>query len=190
MTRIAVLGSGRGSNCHAIATAAASGELPVEIVLVVADAPDAGILQVAAEHGLPGVFHEPGPFRTKLAPEREEALVDRIRQAGAEWVILAGWMRVVKAPMLEAFPGRIVNIHPSLLPKYRGLEAWKQALAAGEKVTGCTVHFVDAGVDTGQIIGQAEVPILPEDTPESLHARIQIAEHQLYVEALQSLLTE
>jgi len=190
MTRIAVLGSGKGSNCRAIAAAARDGELPVDLVLVVADGPEAGILKVAEEFGVPGVFHEPGPFRTKLTPEREEALVERLRAAGAEWVILAGWMRVVKLPMLEAFPGRIVNIHPSLLPKYRGLEAWKQALEAGETVTGCTVHFVDAGVDTGEIIGQVEVPVLPDDTPESLHARIQAAEHRLYVDALRSLFRE
>ena len=103
-----------------------------------------------------------------------------LRDAGVELVVLAGFMRVLKSPMLEAFPRRIINIHPSLLPKFPGLEAWKQALAAGERVTGCTVHYVDEQIDHGDIIAQREVPILPDDTAETLHARIQIAEHELY----------
>jgi phosphoribosylglycinamide formyltransferase-1 len=103
-----------------------------------------------------------------------------LRNAGVELVVLAGFMRVLKAPMLEAFPRRIINIHPSLLPKFTGLEAWEQALAAGEKVTGCTVHHIDDQIDHGEIIAQREVPILPNDTAESLHARIQILEHELY----------
>src|SRR6201998_2330539 len=107
-------------------------------------------------------------------------LVRMLRAAGVELVILAGFMRVLKSQMLDAFPQRIVNIHPSLLPKFPGLEAWKQALAAGEKVTGCTVHYVDQQIDHGNIIAQREVPILPNDTPESLHARIQLVEHELY----------
>jgi phosphoribosylglycinamide formyltransferase-1 len=107
-----------------------------------------------------------------------------LQDAGVELVILAGFMRVLKSPMLEAFPRRILNIHPSLLPKFPGLEAWKQALAAGEKVTGCTVHYVDEKIDHGDVIAQREVPILPNDTPESLHARIQIAEHELYPEVI------
>ena len=100
-------------------------------------------------------------------------------EAEVELVVLAGFMRIVKEPLLSAFPRKIINIHPSLLPKFPGLEAWKQALAAGEKVTGCTVHYVDAAVDAGEILGQEIVPILPGDTPESLHGRIQLAEHQL-----------
>jgi phosphoribosylglycinamide formyltransferase-1 len=99
-------------------------------------------------------------------------------------VVLAGFMRVLKEPMLTAFPRRIINIHPSLLPKFPGIEAWKQALAAGEKITGCSVHFVDAGIDSGEIIGQRKVPVLADDTPESLHARIQIAERALYPEVI------
>jgi phosphoribosylglycinamide formyltransferase-1 len=106
--------------------------------------------------------------------------VNMLREAGVELVVLAGFMRVLHAPMLKAFPRRIINIHPALLPKFPGLEAWKQALAANEKVTGCTVHYVDDKIDHGEIIAQREVPILPGDTPESLHARIQIAERELY----------
>ena len=103
-----------------------------------------------------------------------------LREANVELVVLAGFMRILKSPMLEAFPRRIVNIHPSLLPKFPGLEAWRQALEAGEKITGCTVHYVDEQIDHGRVIGQREVPILPNDTPETLHARIQIAERELY----------
>ncbi|MDQ3625984.1 MAG: phosphoribosylglycinamide formyltransferase, partial [Verrucomicrobiota bacterium] len=110
-----------------------------------------------------------------------------LREADVELVVLAGFMRVLKAPMLEAFPHRIINLHPSLLPKFPGLEAWKQALAAGEEVTGCTVHYVDAGVDSGEIIAQREVPIVPNDTPETLHARIQVAERELYPEVIRRL---
>ena len=146
--------------------------------------PDAGILEIAQEFAVPSAFLPPGRFRTKLEPESEEALVKMLREAGVELVVLAGFMRVLKAPMLEAFPSRIINIHPSLLPKFPGLEAWKQALAANEKVTGCTVHFVDAGIDHGAVIAQREVPILPNDTADSLHARIQIAEHDLYPEVI------
>ena len=107
-----------------------------------------------------------------------------LREAGVELVVLAGFMRILKAPMLEAFPKRVINIHPSLLPKFPGLEAWKQALVAGEKAAGCSVHFVDAGIDHGPVIAQREVPILPNDTADSLHARIQIAEHDLYPEVI------
>jgi phosphoribosylglycinamide formyltransferase-1 len=107
-----------------------------------------------------------------------------LREAGVHLVVLAGFMRVLHAPMLEAFPRRIINIHPSLLPRFPGLEAWKQALAAGETVTGCTVHYIDDEIDHGQIVARQEVAILPDDTPESLHARIQIAERELYPAAI------
>src|SRR2546430_6707221 len=102
-----------------------------------------------------------------------------LREAGVDLVVLSGFMRVLHAPMRKAFPRRIINIHPSLLPKFPGLEAWKQALAAGETVTGCTVHYVDEKIDHGQIVAQREVAILPGDTPESLHTLIQVAEHEL-----------
>ncbi len=111
-----------------------------------------------------------------------------LQDAAVELVVLAGFMRVLKAPMLEAFPRRILNIHPSLLPKFPGLEAWKQALDAGETVTGCTVHYVDGGVDSGEIIAQREVPILPNDTAETLHERIQVAERELYPEVIGAIL--
>jgi phosphoribosylglycinamide formyltransferase-1 len=151
---------------------------------VISDVADAGILKVAREFAVPNEYLPPGRFRTVMEPAAEIALVEKLREAAVELVVLAGFMRVLKAPILTAFPHRIVNIHPSLLPKYPGLEAWKQALAAGEVVTGCTVHYVDAGVDSGEIIAQSEVPMLPNDTPETLHARIQVAERELYPEVI------
>jgi phosphoribosylglycinamide formyltransferase-1 len=181
---IGILGSGKGSNCRAILEHIRSGKLAVDVRVVISDVFDAGILDLARKFGVPNAYLAPGPFRTRLTPEREMALVQMLQDAHVELIVLAGFMRILKAPMLEAFPKRIINIHPSLLPKFPGLEAWKQALVAGEKVTGCTVHYVNASIDGGDIIAQREVPILPNDTPESLHARIQIAEHEIYPEAI------
>jgi len=181
---LGILGSGKGTNCRAILERIRSGVLPAEARVVISDVLDAPILDIAREFSIPNAYLPPGRFRTRLEPQAEMELVRMLRDAGAELVILAGFMRVLKSPMLEAFPRRILNIHPALLPKFPGLEAWKQALAAGEKVTGCTVHYVDEGIDHGDIIAQREVPILPNDTPETLHARIQIAEHELYPAAI------
>jgi phosphoribosylglycinamide formyltransferase-1 len=188
-TRLGILGSGKGSNCRAILEHIRDGRLHAEAAIVISDHSDAGILQIAREFGVPHAHVPPGPFRTKLSPEAEHDLVRILRSAGADLVVLAGFMRVLKEPMLSAFPHRIVNIHPSLLPKFPGLAAWKQALATGETVTGCTVHYVDSGIDSGEIIAQREVPVLPNDTPETLHARIQVAERELYPEALRQFCT-
>jgi phosphoribosylglycinamide formyltransferase 1 len=174
-----ILGSGKGSNCRAILERIRAGTLKAEARVVVADVFDAGILDIAREFGVPNAYLPPGKFRTILEPEAEQQLVRLLKEAGVELVVLAGFMRVLKAPMLEAFSRKIINIHPSLLPKFPGREAWTQALAAGT-VTGCTVHYVDAGVDTGDVIAQREVPILPNDTPATLHARIQLSERELY----------
>lgn len=179
---LGVLGSGKGSNFVAIADAIAAGALDARVALVLSDVPGAGILAEAEKRGIPAETFDPGPFRTRLDEAAEQRLADRLRAAEVELIVLAGFMRMLKAPMLAAFPRRIINIHPSLLPKHRGLAAWKQALEAGDSVAGCTVHFVDDGMDTGTILGQAEVPVVAGDTPESLHARIQSAEHQLYPE--------
>ena len=181
---LGILGSGKGSNCRAILEQIRDGNLAAEARLVLSDVFDAGILDIAREFGVPNVFLPPGNFRTRLEPAIEAQLVQLLQQAGVELVVLAGFMRVLKEPMLAAFPRGIINIHPSLLPKFPGVEAWKQALAAGEKVSGCTVHYVDAGIDSGEIIAQHKVPVLPNDTPESLHARIQIAERSLYPEVI------
>jgi len=177
--RLGVLGSGKGSNFRAIMGAIREGVLQAEVRVVISDVEEAGILKSAKEFGVPWRYVRPGRFRTKLEPEIEQELVQILRDADVDLVVLAGFMRVLKQVMLDAFAGRIINIHPSLLPKFPGLEAWTQALNAQETVTGCTVHYVDAGVDTGPILAQRTVPILPDDTPGRLHARIQAAEHAL-----------
>jgi len=182
--RIAVLGSGKGSNFVALQEAIVAGKLDAKIVLVVSDVPGALILSHATRFGLPTATLEPSPFKTKLSPEGEAALVKLLREHDVEWVVLAGYMRVMKDPLLEAFPNRIINIHPSLLPAFKGLHAWEQAIHAGVAETGCTVHFVNKDIDAGKIIAQRRVPVLAGDTPETLHARIQAAEHELYPEAL------
>ena len=152
--RIGILGSGKGSNCRAILERIRDGSLCADARLVISDVADAGILTIAREFTVPNEYLPPGRYRTVLEPDAEIALVQKLREAEVELVVLAGFMRILKEPILSAFPHRILNIHPSLLPKYPGLEAWKQALAAGEMVTGCTVHYVDAGVDSGEIIAQ------------------------------------
>lgn len=181
---LGILGSGKGSNCRAILQHIRDGTLCAEARIVISDVFNAGILHVAQEFGVPNAYLPPGKYRTRFEREAEFALVQMLRERAVELVVLAGFMRVLKEPMLSAYPHRILNIHPSLLPRFPGLEAWKQAFAAGESVTGCTVHYVDAGVDRGEIIAQRPVPITPNDTPETLHARIQIAERELYPETI------
>src|SRR5438093_4514608 len=181
---IGILGSGRGSNCRAILERIRSGELAAEARVVISDVLDAPILDIAREFSVANVYLPPGQFRTRLEPEAEGELVKILRDADVDLVVLAGFMRVLHAPMLQAFPRRIINIHPSLLPKFPGLEAWKQAFAAGDEVMGCSVHYIDEKIDHGQIIARQEVAILPNDTPETLHARIQIAERELYPAAI------
>jgi phosphoribosylglycinamide formyltransferase-1 len=178
--RLGILGSGKGSNFRAIADAIAVGALDAEVRIVISDLEHAGILALARERRLRAEYVAPGKFKTKLEPEAEARIVELLREAKVEWVVLAGWMRMIKAPLLEAFPRKIINIHPSLLPAFPGLEAWKQALTAGAHEAGCTVHYVDTGMDTGEVIAQSRVPVFPSDTPEELHARIQHAEHKLY----------
>lgn len=185
--RIGVLGSGKGSNFVAIAQARAEGRLPAELALVVSDVGDAPILQRAAEFKVPARFIDPGKFRTKLEDSAESAYVSALQDAQVDLIVLAGFMRVLKGGFLRSFQDRIVNIHPSLLPAFPGLEAWKQALDYGVKVTGCTVHFVDAGVDAGPIISQQTVPVLENDTAETLHQRLHRAEHELYPRCLAAI---
>jgi phosphoribosylglycinamide formyltransferase-1 len=178
--RLGVLGSGKGSNFVAIADAIAAGKIPAEVGIVLSDVESAGILAHARDRQLPAHYIAPGKFRTKLDEEAERAFVAALQAAKVDLIVLAGFMRVLKGDFLRAFEGRIVNIHPSLLPSFPGLEAWKQALDHGVKVAGCTVHFVDAGVDSGAVIGQQTVPVLDNDTTETLHQRIHAAEHELY----------
>lgn len=184
---IGILGSGRGSNFQALLAHAQKGALPAHFGLVASDNPTAGILKLARDSGIPTFVIEEPRFRTRLSPKVEEALVGRLREAGCELIVLAGYMRLVKEPMLAAWPSRIVNVHPSLLPAFPGLEAWRQALDAGVAETGCTVHLVDAGMDTGPILAQERVPVLPGDTPASLHARIQEVEHRILPDVVAGL---
>jgi phosphoribosylglycinamide formyltransferase 1 len=184
---LGVLGSGKGSNFVALADVCATLNPPLEVALVLSDVADAGILTHAQTRGIPARYLHPGKFRTRLDDEAERAYVSALQAAQVDWVVLAGFMRILKGEFFRAFHGRVINIHPSLLPAFPGLEAWRQALEYGVKVTGCTVHMVDLGVDTGPVLAQQTVPVLDDDTPASLHARIQQAEHALYPAAIAAL---
>jgi phosphoribosylglycinamide formyltransferase-1 len=181
---LGILGSGSGSNMQAILDAIRDGTLDARIALVLADNPEAYILERARRNGIEAGVIDCRGFRTKFPDEAQLETAARLKAAGVELVCLAGFMRLVKRPLLEAFPQRILNIHPALLPAFPGLEAWRQALEAGVEETGCTVHYVDEGMDTGPVILQEKVPVLPGDTAESLHARIQVAEHHAYPAAI------
>jgi phosphoribosylglycinamide formyltransferase 1 len=185
--RLGVLGSGKGSNFVAIADACRAGTVPAEVAIVISDVADALILERARERGLPAQFIAPGKFRTKLDEAAEQSYIAALQAAQVDLVVLAGFMRILKGEFLRAFAQRVVNIHPALLPSFPGLEAWKQALDYGVKVTGATVHFVDQGVDTGPILAQQTVPVLPADTAVTLHARIQDAERTLYPATIAAL---
>lgn len=185
--KLAVLGSGSGSNMQSIVDAIEAGTLDAEIVCVLSDVEDAYILERAKKHNLPGRYVSCAPFKTKLDGDAQAEYIRILKEAGADTVVLAGFMRIVKPALLEAFPDRVLNIHPALLPAFPGLHSWKQALDYGCKVAGCTVHFVDAGTDSGPIIVQKCVPVEPGDTAETLHARIQVQEHIAYPEALRLL---
>lgn len=177
---LGVLGSGSGSNMQAILDAIDAGTLDARISLVLSDNPDAFILERARQRGIETGVIDCRGYKTKFPEEAQQETAARLKAAGVEMVCLAGYLRLVKRPLLDAFPDRILNIHPALLPAFPGLESWKQALDAGATESGCTVHYVDEGMDTGPIILQESVPVLPDDTPESLHARIQVVEHRLY----------
>ena len=184
---LGVLGSGSGSNMQAILDAIDAGTLDVRIAIVLSDNPDAFILERARQRGIETGVIDCRGFKTKFPEEAQAETARRLQDAGVELVCLAGFLRLVKRPLLDIFPEKILNIHPSLLPAFPGLESWKQALAAGAKEAGCTVHSVDEGMDTGPIILQEAVPVLAGDTAESLHARIQVVEHRLYPEAIRKL---
>ena len=177
--RLGVLGSGRGSNLAAIGRAIGEGRLAAKLVAVLSDQPDARILHLGRQFGARTECIPPATLRGRLDAETEAKFVEVLREENADLVVLAGFMRIIGPVFLAAYPHRIINVHPSLLPKHRGSNAAAQALAAGDKITGCTVHYVDEGVDTGKIIAQREVRIEPGDTADSLQARIQAAEHEL-----------
>ncbi|MGH9534999.1 MAG: phosphoribosylglycinamide formyltransferase [Terriglobales bacterium] len=184
--RVAVLLSGRGSNCEALARAMAAGEVPAEIVLVFSNRPEAPGLEIARRMGL-AVAAIAGAGRERA--EYDRLVVAELQRRGAEWVCLAGYMRLLSGVFLSAFPGRILNIHPSLLPAFPGLEAQRQALEYGVKFAGCTVHWVDETVDGGPILAQAVVPVRDDDDEAALAARILEQEHRLYPEALRLALS-
>ncbi len=184
MLNIAILGSGKGSNAQAIIEAIAARTLDARIVCVISDVADAFLLERARQHGLPALHVDCAPFKTKLDGAAEQRVIEILRAYQADVIVLAGFMRIIKAGLLGAYAGRIINIHPALLPAFPGLASWQQALDYGVKVAGCTVHFVDAGTDTGPIIVQRAVPVLDGDTPATLHARIQVEEHEAYPAAL------
>jgi phosphoribosylglycinamide formyltransferase-1 len=188
VTRLGVLLSGRGSNFLAIHAAIARGEVPAEIAIVLSNIADAKGLDRARELGLraEAIPHRGEPGRRA----HEEKVLAALRETGVEWVCLAGYMRLLSAEFVAAWPRRILNIHPSLLPAFPGLDAQAQALAHGVKVSGCTVHLVDEGLDSGPIVVQRTVPVRDDDTPATLSRRILAAEHKAYPEALRRLLGE
>jgi phosphoribosylglycinamide formyltransferase-1 len=185
--RIGVLASGRGSNLQAIIDAIEAGTLDARVVLVLSNKKDAAALERARKHGLADVFLDPKPF-AGLSDSREaydRAVLDVLRKHDVELVLLAGYMKIVTPVLVKAYENRMMNIHPSLLPSFPGLDAQKKALELGVKLSGCTVHFVTDGVDEGPIIVQAAVPIVEGDTPETLAARILVEEHKIYPQAVQ-----
>lgn len=185
--RIGVLASGRGSNLQAIIDAIEAGTLQAHIVVVISNKRDAQALERARRHGLQDVFVDPKPFAGQ--PDSREAydraLLDVLHKHEVELVLLAGYMKIVTPVLTQAYENRMMNIHPSLLPAFPGLDVQKKALEWGVKVAGCTVHFVTPGVDEGPIIIQAAVPVLEQDTPETLAARILAEEHRIYPRAVQ-----
>jgi len=185
MKKVGVLVSGRGTNLQALVDAAHRGALGGEIAVVVSNVEDAPALERAARAGIPTLFRD---HRGRPREEFDGEIVSLLRGHGAELVCLAGYMRLLSPGFLRAFPGRVLNVHPSLLPAFPGLEAQRQALEAGVRLSGATVHLVDEGVDTGPILLQEAVPVLAADTVESLSARILEAEHRLYPRAVRAML--
>jgi len=184
-TPVAVLVSGRGSNMAALIEAARAPDYPAEIVLVVSNRPDAGALATAAAHGIATAVVDHKAFGSKAA--FEAAVADRIEASGAEFICLAGFMRVLSGGFVDRFAGRILNIHPSLLPSFKGLDTHERALAEGVRIHGCTVHIVSAELDAGPIVMQAAVSVVADDTPDTLAARVLACEHRIYPAALAAL---
>lgn len=188
-TKLAVLASGRGSNFAAVAKSCTKDDFPVEIAVLVTDNPDAGAISIAEEYGIPWRTVEPGEKRGRLKPGEEERIVEMLDELGVEMVFLAGFMRILKGPLLDRFPNRILNVHPSLLPSFKGLEAQRQALEYGVRIAGCSVHFVDKSVDGGPIILQAAVPVEDDDDFDTLAHRILAEEHRIVSEAIRIVAT-
>ncbi|MDX8411461.1 MAG: phosphoribosylglycinamide formyltransferase [Mariprofundaceae bacterium] len=186
---IAVMASGRGSNLKAILEAVERGECPVRVTLVISDKPDARALDIAMEAGVAEVIHlNPGDYEDRQS--FDAACGDAMERAACKWIVLAGYMRILSDAFVRRFAGRIINIHPALLPAFPGAHAVADALGHGVKISGCTVHLVDEQLDGGPILAQAVVPVLDDDTVESLHKRIHAEEHKLYPTTLKRLAEE
>ena len=183
-TRIGVLASGRGSNLQALIDASREGRMNADVVIVMSDVESAQALVRARDQGIETRFVDPGPKRAHLSEEAEKSIVDLLEEKGVDLVCLAGFMRILGPRLVRHFKWRMMNIHPSLLPAFPGLRVQRKALEYGVKFSGCTVHFVDEGVDTGPIVIQAVVPVLGGDTEESLAQRILKEEHRIYPEAV------
>jgi len=176
---IAVMASGKGSNLQVILDAVSAEKCPVEVKLVISDRAGAGALEIAHAAGIPQVLHlDPKEYADRASFDADCA--EAIDAAGCQWIVLAGYMRILSSSFVRRFHGRIVNIHPAMLPAFPGAKAVEDALAYGVKLSGCTVHLVDEVLDGGPILAQAVVPVLDEDSPATLHARIQAEEHRLY----------
>jgi phosphoribosylglycinamide formyltransferase-1 len=180
--QLGVLASGAGTNFEALAGAIARQELKAEIRLLIYNNPEAAVVERASRLGVPAVLLNHRHYDSREA--LDQAIVETLQQAGVQWVAMAGWMRIVTPVLLAAFPERVINIHPSLLPSFKGIRAIEQALAAGVTITGCTAHIVTPEMDSGPILMQAAVPVLSEDTPGRLHARIQMQEHRIFPQAI------
>jgi phosphoribosylglycinamide formyltransferase 1 len=182
--RLGIMASGSGSNFAAVAEAIAAGQLQAKIAVLIYNNPDIKALEYAEKYQIPTVFHD---HRGLERGALDAAIVQTLQEYQVNCVVMAGWMRVVTPVLIDAFPDKIINIHPSLLPSFPGIKAIEQALAAKVKISGCTVHLVRPVVDSGPILIQAAVPVLPDDTAETLHARIQIQEHCILPAALKLL---
>ena len=189
MKNIAVLASGRGTNLQAIIENVENGTLKANLACVISDNENAKALERARKHNVEALYIDPGPKKTWLIPEVEEKYVQALKDRNVDLICLAGFMRIIKKPLLDAFANRIINIHPALLPSFPGLDVQRKALEYGVRFSGCTVHFVTADVDAGPIITQTVVPVLDDDTPEKLAERILKEEHRIYTEAINIVLS-
>jgi phosphoribosylglycinamide formyltransferase-1 len=191
MVRIVILGSGRGSNAEAILKAQDAGQLGLaQVVGLFCDQPDALMLKLGPRYDVPAFYLHPGEFKTKLEGEAETHWIETIQRLQPDFIVLAGFMRVIKPGFINAFKGRILNLHPSLLPKYPGLHSIQRAFEAGDRETGCTVHWVTPEIDAGEILGQTRVPIEKGDTLDEVEAKVHAAEHQLLPATIRRLADE
>lgn len=185
LLKLGIMASGNGSNFEAVAQAIHNGQLNAQIQVLIYNNPGIKAVERAEHWGVPTVLLNHRDYKHR--EDLDTAIVETLRQYQVEWLVMAGWMRIITPVLIDAFPDRIINIHPSLLPSFKGVRAVEQALEAGVKITGCTVHLVRPEVDSGPILIQAAVPVLPDDTPETLHARIQVQEHRILPQALAQL---